>query len=300
MSLSAGGNAITLSRELADAGVNSAVTLARWVHDSHNDRTPIFAHVFASSMHHYLLRDWLDSGGVNPDLDAQLRVIPPPQMVHHLADGNLDGFCVGEPWNTLAGVQGVGRIVALTSDLVPAHPEKVLAISRRWAANHAGALTSLVRATLRACAWCSDPANSGNLAEMLAGPRYLGLDAGLLRGSLSLDRTFGLSKPSLAAHRPPDWRMRSFDPADTFPSRTHMSWLLEQMIRWGHAPSDVDVIATADRCTDSTAYREAASALRIPCPDDEYPPMPLRGGRSFNPDPRRADRPGRELTHTTT
>jgi ABC-type nitrate/sulfonate/bicarbonate transport system substrate-binding protein len=299
MSLSEGGNAITLSRELADAGVNSAATLSRWVHDRHNEHTPNFAHVFASSMHHYLLRDWLEGAGVNPDLDTHLRVIPPPQMVQHLADGNLDGFCVGEPWNTLAEREGVGRIVALTSDIVPAHPEKVLATSRRWAANHAAALKSLIRATLRACAWCNDPANSGELAEVLSESKYIGLDADLLRRSLSLDRTFGLCNARLASHRPPDWKMRSFAAADTFPSRTHMAWLLEQMVRWGHAPSDTDVIATADRCTDSTAYRAAASTLNVACPNDEYPPMRLRGGRWFDAG-LRTIQDANQLTNATT
>ena len=282
MSLSEGGNAITLSRELADAGVNSAATLSKWVHDSHNERTPVFGHVFASSMHHYLLREWLDSAGVHPDLDTQLRVIPPPQMVQHLADGNLDGFCVGEPWNTLAERDGVGRIVALTSDIVPAHPEKVLATNRRWATNHAAALTSLIRAALRACAWCNDPANVRELAEVLAQPQYIGVDAEPLRRSLCLDRTFGVCNARAPlSHRPPDWKMRSFATADTFPSRTHMAWLLEQMIRWGHAPSDTDVPATADRSTDSSAYRAAAGSLGIACPGDEYPAMALRGGRFF-------------------
>jgi len=281
MSLSEGGNAITLSRELAEAGVNSAATLSKWVHDSHNDRTPVFGHVFPSSMHHYLLREWLDGAGVHPDLDSQLRIIPPPQMVGHLAEGNLDGFCVGEPWNTLAEREGVGRIVALTSDIVPAHPEKVLATNRRWAAHHSAALTSLIRAALRACAWCNDPANVGELAEVLSRPQYIGVDADVLRRSLCLDRTFGVCNARAPSHRPADWKMRSFAVADTFPSRTHMAWLLEQMIRWGHAASDTDVMATADRCTESSAYRAAAGSLGIACPGDEYPPMALRGGRLF-------------------
>ena len=288
MSLSEGGNAITLSRELAEAGVNSAATLSRWVHDTHNDRTPSFAHVFTSSMHHYLLREWLDAAGIHPDLDARLSVIPPPQMVQHLADRNIDGFCVGEPWNTLAEREGIGRIVALTSDIVPAHPEKVLATSRRWAANHAAALVGLIRATLRACAWCNEPANAGELADVLSQPRYIGVAADVLRQSLSLDHTCGVREARLASSRPADWKMRSFAVADTFPSRTHMAWLLEQMIRWGHAASDTDVIATADRCTDSTAYRVAAATLGLACTANEYPPMPLRGGRWFDPASRAA------------
>jgi nitrate/nitrite transport system substrate-binding protein len=281
MSLSSGGNAITLGSELTRAGVNSAASLARWIRDPHRERLPVFAHVFSSSMHHYLLRDWLDAAGINPDLDVRLCVIPPPQMAQHLAGGHLDGFVVGEPWNTLAARQGCGDVVCPTADILPDHPEKVLATTRRWAADNSGMLAPLIRAILRGCAYCADIRNVGALAEMLAHPRYIGVEADVLVASLSLDRSFGLN-PRFTSARPPDWTMRSFSLDHTFPSRTHVAWLLEQMVRWGHAPCDVDAIEIADRCTDSQPYRRAAESLQLACPADEYPPMPLRGGRTFD------------------
>ena len=281
MSLSSGGNAITLGAELTKAGVNSAASLARWIRDPHRDRAAVFAHVFSSSMHHYLLRDWLDAAGINPDLDVRLCVIPPPQMAQHLAGGHLDGFVVGEPWNTLAARQGCGSVVCPTTDILPDHPEKVLATTRRWAADNAGVLTPLIRAILRGCAYCADVRNIALLAEMLAKPRYIGVSAEVLVASLSLDRTFGLN-PRFSSVRPADWTMRSFSLDHTFPSRTHVAWLLEQMVRWGHAPCDVDAIEIADRCTDSQPYRRAAESLQIACPADEYPSMPLRSGRVFD------------------
>jgi ABC-type nitrate/sulfonate/bicarbonate transport system substrate-binding protein len=123
MALSSGGNAITLSRELTAAGVNSTATLARYVADPHRQRQLVFAHVFPSSMHHYLLRDWLDSAGIHPDLDLRLCIIPPRQMTQHMESGHLDGLVVGEPWNTLAERLGCGRIVSPTTDILPAHPD---------------------------------------------------------------------------------------------------------------------------------------------------------------------------------
>jgi ABC-type nitrate/sulfonate/bicarbonate transport system substrate-binding protein len=281
MSLSSGGNAITLSKKLFDAGVNSAATFAKWVCDPHRDRPPVLAHVFASSMHHYLLRDWLDSAGIHPDLDVRLCVIPPPQMGQHLAAGHLDGYCVGEPWNTLAARHGAGEIVCPTTDILPAHPEKVFATTRRWARDNRELLTPLIRALLRGCAFCNDANNVPALSEMLAPPKYLGVDADVIRASLTVDRSFGLN-PRFASVRPLDWSMRSFALRSTFPSRTHMVWMLEQMIRWGHAASDLELTEVADQCTDSTAYRRAAESLHIECPSTEYPPMPLRGGRFYD------------------
>jgi ABC-type nitrate/sulfonate/bicarbonate transport system substrate-binding protein len=285
VSLSSGGNAITLGKHLAAAGVNSAATLAKFVHDPHRDRDVrqlVFAHVFSSSTHHYLLRDWLDAAGIHPDLDVRLSVIPPPQMVQHMASGHLDGFSVGEPWNSLAARTGVGSVACPTTDILPAHPEKVLATSRRWANAHGDVLTLLIRAIVRACDYCNDPKNVGPLAELISLPHHVGVDADVIRASLTVDRGFGLN-PRFASVRPADWAMRSFSAAGTFPSRTHFAWLLEQMTRWGHAPADVNLTEVADRCTDSRAYRRAAESLRLECPPDEYPPMALRGGRTFDP-----------------
>ncbi|HEX8914448.1 MAG TPA: CmpA/NrtA family ABC transporter substrate-binding protein, partial [Humisphaera sp.] len=267
MELGAGGNAITISRDLADRGVRSAATLGKWVRDrsAAADRKPVFAHVFGSSMHHYLLREWLSAAGLDPDHDVTLRVIPPPQMADHLASGHLDGFCVGEPWNTLAERSGAGAILTPTTDVVPDHPEKVLAVTRRWAADRGPAVVAMIKALLEACRWCAAEANHPDLARMLAGPQYVGVPADVIAASLRLDRTLGVGagRPS---PRPADWRIRSFATDRTFPSATHAAWLGEQMVRWGHAPADADVVAAARRCTDPRFYRRAAAELGVEPP----------------------------------
>ena len=280
MSLSCGGNAITLSKRLTSLGVNSAATLARFVQTPQREAPLTLAHVFGCSMHHYLLRDWLDAAGIHPDLDVRLCVIPPPQMVGHLAAGSLDGFCVGEPWNTLAQREGAGMVIVPTADILPGHPEKVLGVTRRWAEDNPQVLATLIRAVLRASRWCNDPANVGTLSEMLAMPKYVGVASDVVRECLTADRTFGLPA-RFAGIRPADWEMRSFAPAATFPSRTHVAWLLEQMIRWGHAPADVDLVEVADRCTLSAAYRSASESLGLTCPETEYPGMKLRNGQTY-------------------
>src|SRR5205085_3348230 len=137
--LGSGGNVIVLSRRLIEAGVNSAAKLARHLgiptsHSSNTSHRPVLAHVFGCSMHHYLLREWLSSGGIDPERDVQLAVMPPGQMARQMEQGCLDGFCAGEPWGTVAQNMGLGSIVAATTDLVPDHPEKVLCVTRRWLA----------------------------------------------------------------------------------------------------------------------------------------------------------------------
>jgi ABC-type nitrate/sulfonate/bicarbonate transport system substrate-binding protein len=273
MALGVGGNAITFSRRLTDAGVTSAADLARLVRSSRTTGPVVLAHVFDCSAHHYLLREWLAAGGVDPDRDVRFCVLPPSQMARQLEEGALDGFCAGEPWNTLTEQAGMGKIVAVTTDVVPDHPEKVLAVSRRWLAKNASAAECLVRATLRGCVFCSDSKNIPALSQMLARPAYLNLPIDVIARSLTIDRWFG------GASRRATGLIRNCSPAFTFPAAAHGAWLLEEMIRWNHLPGDVDVAATARSAVDSGPYRLAAKSLNINCPADDLSPMRPRARR---------------------
>ncbi len=281
MSLGAGGDAVTLSRRLTGVGVRTASDLARYIRAA----TPgqprlVFAHVFNCSMHHFLLREWLAAGGADPDADVQVRVFPPNQMAGHMARGHIDGFCAGEPWNTVAERDGVGRIAAVTTDIVPNHPEKILATTVRWADAHRTILVPLIRAALRGCAFCDDPRNLDALADILARPEYLNLPAHDLRTSLALRGGAPGSAPA-----------RSFSTAWTFPSSTHAAWVASQMIRWRQLPAEADVRALAEGCADADAYRAAADSLGLPCPTTDFPPMPLRRGTFDVADPAAAATP---------
>jgi ABC-type nitrate/sulfonate/bicarbonate transport system substrate-binding protein len=259
MSLGTGGNAITISNSLHDAGIRVAADIKRWTQLASGGRRLTFGHVFGASMHHYLLRDWLASGGINPDADVRLRVIPPPQMPAHMAAGYVDGFCVGEPWNAVADRAGIGKTILQTTDILPNHPEKVLAVSAATLRQKPDALRRMIRAILRGCLYGHDPANHAALARTLSANAYI--------------------------HQPPDIILQcltsNFDIASTFPSRTHILWLLTQMARWGHAPAEINVETLVAQCCDTTAYRAAAADLGIPCPPSDAPPMPLRNGSAF-------------------
>jgi ABC-type nitrate/sulfonate/bicarbonate transport system substrate-binding protein len=261
MALGTGGDMITLSWSLIGAGVDSPASLARWLRSRPRDKPPTLGHVFSCSVHHYLLREWLASGGVDPDRDVRLCVLPPPQMPGHVTGGYLDGYCAGEPWNTVVGFHGSGKIVAVTTDIVPAHPDKVLAVRSRWLEGHPQVAAAMVRAVLRACRFCSDPAHYLQLSEMLSRPHYIGVAAELILKGLSAGE-----------------KVRSCAPSTTFPSVTHAAWLVGQMVRWGHVPADTDVAAVARRSIASASYRAAAAQAGVECPPSDAPPMRLRDG----------------------
>jgi ABC-type nitrate/sulfonate/bicarbonate transport system substrate-binding protein len=178
--------------------------------------------------------------------------MPPPQLVSQLAGDLLDGFCVGEPWNTLAMMKKRGVIVAATTELLPDHPEKVLAVTRRWYQQNRVAAESIVRATLRGCDYCEEPTHRSRLTEILAREEYLALDEDVIDRSLSIDIWL---KPRV--------RFRTFGRASTRPDVRQVDWIVRQMIRWGHLPADADPQRLADASIAPEAYLEAAATTEL-------------------------------------
>src|SRR4026208_752292 len=86
---------------------------------------PTVAMTFPPGTHAMWIRYWLASGGINPDKDISLIVIPPPQMVANMKGGKLDGFWVGEPWDALAIADVIGFTAINTQDIWKDHAEKV-------------------------------------------------------------------------------------------------------------------------------------------------------------------------------
>jgi NitT/TauT family transport system ATP-binding protein len=235
--LGTGGNAITVSaplwaamqRQGAAIGAAPAVqarALAAVVGQRvAADSPPLtLAMVFPYSCHHLQLRDWLASGGIDAERDVRLVVLPPPLLVDALRSGQVDAFCVGEPWNSLAVDSGLGVLAVACSDLWPRPPEKVLGMRERFAAEHPAEVAALVRALHGAARWAADAGNHADLAQLLAQPRYVGAPARLLQAVLggSVCAQSGLEPLS----RP---EFVSFGPEATWPRTAHAEMLVSKM-----------------------------------------------------------------------
>lgn len=179
------GNALTLSTRLRDAGVQDAATFRTEALSRRGERRLTLGVVFPYSSHHLLLRHWLKAAGVNPERDVRIVVVPPAQMFRNLAAGTLDGYCVGEPWNTVAVRTGEGWCPAWSARLTPGHLEKVLLVRADFARERAAEHLALVATLHEACAWCDVPANREPLARWLAAPRYLDVPVEALLPSLT-------------------------------------------------------------------------------------------------------------------
>jgi nitrate/nitrite transport system substrate-binding protein len=277
--LGLGGNAITVSRRLrarlADEGLADSAppetcgaALARVIAaDRAAGRAPLrIATVFPFSMHGYELRFWLAASGVTPDRDVRLPVVPPPRMVAELEAGALDGFCVGEPWGSLAQMRGVGSVLFAIEDLWSRAPEKVLGVNARWLERNHSTHKALLRALLAAAHWCDEPENRPELARLLATSHYVDApESALIR--------------SLAGPR----RLHAFHSGDAnFPWRSHAMWIATQMLRWGQLEKPLDLRAAAARVYRADLYREAARELGLRAPSEDEKSESC-GGVTFEP-----------------
>lgn len=251
LALNRNGSAITVSKALFEAlggePTNPALSAAklREVIAKRRDRgeAPLtFAVVFPASMHNYLLRYWLAEGGVDPDRDVRLVVIPPPRMVERMRAGEVDGFCVGAPWNAVAEAEGIGRILATSSQLWLGGPDKVLGISTALAGRKPDELRALLRAIIRGAAWADAVENRDALVALLA--RHDTVDA-----------------PPAAIARALEHELVFHRDAAGLPRREHGLWFLSQMIRWGQIAANRDLNVIVDQVYRPDLYREAALSL---------------------------------------
>lgn len=262
--MSRNGNVITVSNSLheqlrmlnaeATASAHTSVLTLKKLVDMRREqgRSPLtLAVVYPYSCHNYLLRYWLGAGGINPDHDLNLVVIPPAQMVSQLAAGRIDGFCVGEPWSQIAVAQGHGKMLLNSWDIWHNAPEKVLAVHREWSALHPATHLALIRALLRSCRWLDDPGNRDDTLAILTQPHYLGftpesLHEGLRNGKHSF-----------------------YHETANCPWPAHGLWMLSQMIRWGHVRQHIDTRSLIDATFRADVFRQACEFEGLATPDSE-------------------------------
>lgn len=273
-----GGNAITLATRLfarmqqvsglADdaTALDNALALALVVKTMKaNGEPPLtLGMTYPFSSHNYEFRYWLAAGGIDPDADVRLVVVPPPMTSDALAAGAIDGFCVGAPWNMVASERDVGRIVAAKQDIWPSAPEKVLGMRPDWAETHLDTVMRLLVALDAAAQWCDRTENHDDLAEALADPRHIGAPVEIIRhvlaGEFSLDARGKrrVIENYFTFHR---------DHA-SYPRPSHALWIYSQMIRWGQTSFSEEGMAAATRAYRPDLLRAALGEAAAPSDGD--------------------------------
>jgi NitT/TauT family transport system ATP-binding protein len=285
LALAVNGNAITVSPSLhaalaaaADGNIGdppvTARALARVVaaRKAKGEEPLTFGMTFPFSSHNYSLRFWMAAGGVTPDEDVHLVVLPPPYMVESLASKQVDAFCVGAPWNSVAVEQGIGFILHAGSEIFARATEKVLAVRASWAERNADSLARLVRAHRRAAAFVEDLANRDEVVALLAAPHRLGVAREVIRRTLD----GRLEIASDGTVRTNDRYLLIGRKGATQPEPVQAAWLYAQMVRFGQAPLSPELLAAA-----KAVFRPDLFAAALPAERADLAGEPADGIGAF-------------------
>lgn len=272
--LSLGGNCVTVSNAvwagMADHGAEADADPSRTgealrkliaTRNAKGEPKLRLAVTHPHSGHKYELSYWLAACGIDPLADVDIVIVPPPFMPDTLAAGHVDGYCVGEPWNSLSVVRGTGRIVTAKARIWRNSPEKVLGVRKSFAEARPEALAALLRALHHAARWCQAPENRTALADLMAQRAFLGVPAELQMPALSgrLDLGAGIIRTI-------DDFFLPFDKAANFPWKSHALWFYTQMVRWGQVAHTAENSRTAHETYRPDLYRAALKPLGVALP----------------------------------
>jgi len=278
LTLTRNGNAITLDKRFYDQGVYTLADFKQLLQQSATQEHTL-GMVHPSSMHNLLLRYWLAAGGIDPDKDVSLKTIPPAQMVADLQAGSIDGYCVGEPWNFRAAIEGVGFTIATDLEIWQGHPGKVLGVREDWAETYPNTHIALVKALLDACQYCADEKNFQELREILSRREYVSTNEDYIQFGDANAYVCSLEQPMRQyAHH------LFFGDGVNRPSRTEHLWMMTQMARWGDVPFPRNWLEILERVCRVNVFSTAARELGLLDIKYHRGPIQLFDGTVFNAD----------------
>jgi ABC-type nitrate/sulfonate/bicarbonate transport system substrate-binding protein len=255
------GNGITIGNDLyeqlqqyanSSAEIRSGIALKRFINSREPQSEPLrFAMVYPYSSHNYQLRDWLSRAGIDSDIDVQIVVVPPVKMVDSLKKGEIDGYCVGEPWNSLAVELGVGHMLVSGYEIWGSTPEKVFGVNSIWAEKNPQIHFAMIRALEKACIWVDEPENRSELLSILSHPDYLNCTMEqLIYG-------FGSIKPKGQFDWPMEAYQRFSGHETNKPLPSYALWIMAQMYRWQQLTQVTSINHVAEQVYRQDLYYQA-------------------------------------------
>jgi len=277
MNLNHNGQAITLSSRLAGKGAKDGASLQALM--ARERRDYVFAQTFPTGTHAMWLYYWLAANGIDPIQDAKTITVPPPQMVANMRAGNMDGFCVGEPWGARAIADRIGFTVETSQAIWKDHPEKTLGTTAEFAQKHPNTARAMVAAVLEASKYIDASAsNRRRTAETIAASSYVDTDVDII-----LDRMLGHYSNGLGkTWDDPDSMKFYQDGSANYPFLSDGMWFLTQHKRWGLLKDHPDYLAVARQVNRIDLYRQAAAAAQVPVPNSDFRTATLIDGVTWD------------------
>ena len=263
MALNHNGQAITLSRKLFDKGVKDGAGLKTLIDKEKGEYT--FAQTFPTGTHAMWLYYWLASNGIHPFQDVKAIVVPPPQMVANMRVGNMEGFCVGEPWNNRAIVDKIGFTANTTQEIWKDHPEKTLGCSAEFVQKNPNTARAMTAAVIEAGRWIdASLVNRQKTAEVVADKSYVNTDKDVIVARMLGRYDNGIGK----VWDDKDYMKFYNDGYVNYPYLSDGMWFMTQHRRWGLLKEDPDYLAVAKKVNRIDIYKEAAAMTKTSLPKD--------------------------------
>ncbi|MFA6121077.1 MAG: CmpA/NrtA family ABC transporter substrate-binding protein [Sideroxydans sp.] len=271
MTLNNNGQAITLSNQLKEKGATTGETLKKLIDTDKREYT--FAQTFPTGTHAMWLNYWLASHGINPLSDVKIITVPPPQMVANMRVGNMDGYCVGEPWNNRAIADKIGFTAMTTQDIWKDHPEKVLGCTAEFSQKYPNTARALIMAILEASKYIDVMANRRKVSEIIADKSYVNCPVDVIDQRMEGKYEDGLGKK----WNDPNYMKFCNDGAVNFPYLSDGMWFMTQHKRWGLLKDDPDYLGVAKKINQIELYKQAASQVKV-----AVPKSPMRSTKLFD------------------
>ena len=233
------------------------------------------AMTFPGGTHDLWIRYWLAAGGIDPDKDVSTIVVPPPQMVANMKVGNMDAFCVGEPWNEQLVNQNIGFTACTTGEIWSKHPEKAFGLRAEWVDKNPKAALALLMAVMEAQQWCDKPENKQEMSEIVGKRQWFNVPVADIVGRAKGDINYGNGRVENGTKQ----FMKFWQDHASYPFKSHDTWFVTEDIRWGKFEPTTDIKALVDKVNREDLWREAAKALAVPASD--IPTSTSRGKETF-------------------
>ncbi len=268
---------ISVSNEYKDlkVGVDASALKAAFEAKKAAGKEIKIAMTFPGGTHDLWIRYWLAAAGIDPDKDVSTIVVPPPQMVANMKVGNMDAFCVGEPWNEQLVNQGIGFTACSTGEIWARHPEKAFALRAEFVDKYPRAARALTMAVLEAQQWCDKAENRQEMSEIVGRRQWFNVPVADIIGRANGDINYGRGRVEKGTSQ----FMKFWRDHASYPFKSHDAWFVTEDIRWGKFEPGTDVKALVDKVNREDVWREAAKALGVAAAD--IPTSTSRGKETF-------------------
>lgn len=272
MILNVNGQAITLSKEFCGkVGFKQISKVSPAISEKTKSKEVIVAATFPGGTHDIWMRNWLAMAGVNQNSVKQI-TIPPPQMVANMKVGNMDAFCVGEPWNGVAVKQGVGFTQIATQDMWKDHPEKALVVNKKFSEERREDLKKVMMAIIEACKLLDKAGNRKQSASIIGKVSYVNAPSDVIDNRLAGIYDLGCDQGQEVYK---DYMFFHKNGSVNYPRKAHAIWFMAQYVRFGLLDAAPDYKAIADKLILQDLYKEVAAEMKIPIPADDMKPFSL-------------------------